>query len=200
MKQEFLIRMITENDADEVLEIYKPFVLNTIITFEYDVPSREEFLQRIKTATAQYPWLVCLNGNKIIGYSYAGVHRYRSAYQWSCESTVYLLPQFHRKGIARILYETLFSLLRIQGYINVYAGVSLPNEKSVGFHRSLGFREIGIYEKIGFKFGKWHDVEWFQFQLQEHNQNPSPPKTIQSIANTEEFRQIFISASTFYTN
>lgn len=195
MKDEFSIRLITENDADQVLEIYKPFVLHSSITFEYNPPSPEEFLQRIKIAIAQYPWLVCLYGNKIIGYSYAGIHRYRSAYQWSCESTVYLLPEFHRMGIARILYETLFSLLRIHGYFNVYAGVSLPNEKSVGFHQSIGFKEIGIYEKVGYKFGEWHDVEWFQFQLQEHNYNPSSPKTIQSIANTDQFNKIFISAN-----
>lgn len=195
MKDEFSIRLITENEAEQVLEIYKPFVLHSSITFEYDVPSREEFSQRIRTTIVKYPWLVCLYGNKITGYSYAGVHRYRSAYQWSCESTVYLLPEFHRKGIARILYETLFSLLRAQGYVNVYAGITLPNEKSVGFHQSIGFKEIGIYEKIGYKFGKWHDVEWFQFQLQEHNYDPSSPKTIQSIANTDHFRQIFISAN-----
>jgi len=195
MKDEFSIRLITENDADKVLEIYKPYVLHTIITFEYATPSNEEFLQRIKNIIAQYPWLVCLYGDKVIGYSYAGLHRYRSAYQWSCESTVYLLPEFHRKGIARILYETLFSILRIQGYFNVYAGVSLPNEKSVGFHQSLGFTKIGIYEKIGYKFGEWHDVEWFQFQLREHQNNPPSPKTIQSIVNTDKLNQIFLSAN-----
>ena len=195
MKNEFYIRLITENDADEILEIYKPYVLHTIITFEYDAPSQEEFSLRIKTTIAQYPWLVCLYGNKIIGYSYAGIHRYRSAYQWSCESTVYLLPEFQRKGIARILYETLFSILRIQGYFNVYAGVSLPNEKSVGFHQSLGFTKIGIYEKIGYKFGEWHNVEWLQFQLREHQNNPPSPKTIQSISNSEKLNQILISSN-----
>ncbi|HET7118506.1 MAG TPA: GNAT family N-acetyltransferase [Hanamia sp.] len=195
MNHQFSIRLISENDAGEVLEVYKPYVLNTIITFEYEVPAIDEFLQRIKANITDYPWLVCQHGNKIIGYAYAGLHRYRTAYQWSCESSVYLLPEFHRKGIASILYETLFSLLRIQGYINVYAGISLPNEKSVGFHQSYGFKKVGIYKKIGYKFDKWHDVEWFQLQLQKHIDNPPIPKAIQSIVNTDKFIQIFQDAN-----
>jgi len=195
MNNQFSIRLITENDAEKVLEIYKPYVLHTVITFEYVAPPIEEFLQRIKANINEYPWLVCLHGNKIIGYTYAGFHRYRIAYQWSCESSVYLLPEFHGKGIATILYETLFSLLRMQGYINVYAGVSLPNEKSVGFHQSFGFKKIGIYKKIGYKFDKWHDVEWFQFHLQEHIYNPPIPKTLPTVSGTDLFKQIFQTAN-----
>jgi phosphinothricin acetyltransferase len=195
MNNHFSLRLISENDVGEVLEIYKPYVLHTIITFEYETPSIDEFLQRIKANITDYPWLVCLHDNKIIGYAYAGFHRYRTAYQWSCESSVYLLPEFHHKGIASILYETLFSLLRIQGYINVYAGISLPNEKSVGFHQSFGFKKIGIYKKIGYKFDKWHDVEWFQFHLQEHIHNPSIPRSIPAISGSELFRQIFQTAN-----
>jgi phosphinothricin acetyltransferase len=194
MSNQFSIRLITENDAEEVLNIYKPFVLHTYITFEYTMPTPDEFLQRIKANALEYPWLVCQVGNKIIGYAYAGIHRYRTAYQWSCESSVYLLPEFHRKGIATILYETLFSLLRMQGFINVYAGVSLPNEKSVGFHQSFGFKKIGIYKKVGYKFGKWHDVEWFQLHLQDHVFNPPVPKTLPAISGTDLFKQIFLKA------
>lgn len=195
MNNKFSIRLITENDASEALEIYKPYVLHTIITFEYETPSITEFLQRIKANITDYPWLVCLYGNKIIGYAYAGFHRYRTAYQWSCESSVYLLPAFHHKGIGSILYETLFSLLRIQGYINVYAGISLPNEKSVGFHQSFGFKKVGVYKKIGFKFDKWHDVEWFQFHLHDHIDNPPTPRSIPDISNSALFKQIFETAN-----
>lgn len=176
MDNKFSIRLITESDASEVLEIYKPYVLNTIISFEYEIPTLEEYLHRIRTNTAEYTWLVCLKDNKIIGYAYASKHRYRTAYQWSPESTVYLALEFHRKGIARILYETLFSMLRLQGYFNVYAGVGLPNEKSVGFHKSLGFEEIGIFKKVGYKHGNWHDTHWFQLHLTEHIYNPTVPK------------------------
>lgn len=195
MNSQFSIRLISENDAREVLDIYKPFVINTIISFEYEAPSVDEFLQRIQNNILEYPWLVCQHGNKIIGYAYASKHRQRKAYQWSCESTVYLAPEFQNKGIARILYKTLFSILKMQGYFNVYAGISLPNQKSVGFHQSFGFKKIGIYKKTGFKFGKWHDVAWFYFHLEKHIGNPPEPKTIQAVVNTETFKQILEDAN-----
>ena len=195
MNNQFSIRLISENDAGEVLDIYKPFVTNTIISFEYEAPSVDEFLKRIQTNILEYPWLVCLHGNKIIGYAYASKHRQRKAYQWSCESTVYLAPEFQHKGIARILYKTLFSILKMQGYFNVYAGISLPNQKSVGFHQSFGFKKIGIYKKTGFKFGTWHDVAWFYFDLKKYIGDPPEPKTIQSVVNTETFKQILGDAN-----
>ena len=176
MDNKFTIRLITEADAGEVLEIYKPYVQDTIISFEYEVPALEEFLQRIKSYTSEYPWLVCLLGNKIIGYAYASKHRDRTAYQWSVDSAIYLSPEVHRNGIARILYESLFSILRLQGYFNVYAGISLPNEKSVGFHKAMGFEEIGIYKKTGYKQGRWHNTVWFQLHLAEHLDDPPKPK------------------------
>lgn len=195
MKNQFSIRLISENDAREVLEIYKPYVLNTIVSFEYEAPSPDEFLLRIQNNILEYPWLVCLHGNKIIGYAYATKHRYRTAYQWSCESSVYLLPECHGKGIAKILYEALFSILKTQGYFNVYAGVSLPNKKSVGFHLSFGFKKVGIYKKVGYKFNKWNDVEWFQFQLHDHITNPQTPIAMQSFVNTGNFLQILLEAN-----
>ncbi len=195
MDNKYSIRLITESDANEVLEIYKPYVLNTIISFEYEVPTLEEYLQRIKINTADYPWLVCLHNNKLIGYAYASKHRYRTAYQWSPESTVYLAPEVHRKGIARILYETLFSLLQLQGHFNVYAGVGLPNEKSVGFHKALGFEEIGIFRKVGFKLGNWHDTHWFQLHLTEHILNPPTPKTLIEVAASSAFQSILETAN-----
>ena len=149
MKYDHSLRLITVSDTKAVLDIYTPYVLYTTISFEYDPPTEAEFLQRIKTITADYPWLVCLDGEKIIGYAYASRHRARTAYDWSAESTVYMHPDHQRKGLARILYETVFDILRLQGYFNVYAGITLPNEKSVGFHRALGFSAIGTYKNIG---------------------------------------------------
>jgi L-amino acid N-acyltransferase YncA len=195
MDNRYSIRLITESDANDVLDIYKPYVLNTIISFEYEVPTLDEYLQRIKTNTADYPWLVCLHDNKIIGYAYASKHRYRTAYQWSPESTVYLSPEVHRKGIARILYETLFSLLRLQGHFNVYAGVGLPNDKSVGFHKALGFEEIGIFKKVGYKLGNWHDTHWFQLALTEHTLNPPPPNKLDVVAKSSTFQIILATAN-----
>jgi L-amino acid N-acyltransferase YncA len=195
MDNEYSIRLITEQDANEVLEIYRPYVLNTIISFEYEVPTPAEYLQRLRTNTTDYPWLVCLYNNKIIGFAYAGKHRYRTAYQWSPESTVYLSPECHRKGIARILYQTLFSLLRLQGHFNVYAGVGLPNDKSVGFHKALGFEDIGIFKKVGYKLGNWHDTHWFQLHLQEHIIDPPTPKKLNEVQDDMEFNAIIARAN-----
>jgi len=195
VENNFEIRLILPGDVQGVLEIYKPYVLNTSITFEYDVPTVEEFSERIETITSEYPWLVCTQNNKILGYAYACKHRYRMAYQWSPESTIYLSPGIHGKGIARILYETLFAILRLQGYFNVYAGVGLPNERSEGFHRALRFEVIGDFKKIGYKFGKWHDTRWFQLHLHEHIDNPPMPISIKIIKRHLEFLTILHSAN-----
>lgn len=195
MNSNFKIRLITEADTQAVLDIYKYYVEHTIISFEYEAPTFEEYLQRIKTNTEKYPWLVCLYNNKIIGYAYGSTHRYRTAYQWSPESTIYIAHDFHTKGIGRILYETLFALLKLQGYYNVFAGVALPNEKSVGFHRALGFEEIGIFKNVGYKHGNWHHTHWFQLTLNEHNINPANPKKMQEIISTKEFSNIVNEAN-----
>lgn len=195
MPHSYVIRTAIEGDAQELLNIYSPYVRDTIISFEYEVPSLAEFKQRIITNTEEYPWLVCLYEGKIIGYAYGSKHRYRTAYQWSPESTVYMLPGFHRKGIARVLYETLFNLLRLQGYFNVYAGVALPNDKSVGFHKALGFDELGIFKKVGYKHGNWHDTHWFQLHLFEHALAPLPPKKTAEVENSAEFATIINQAN-----
>ncbi len=195
MGDKFTIRLITEADAGGVLEIYKPYVEDTIISFEYKAPDLDEFLQRIKVISSDYPWLVCLLGKMIVGYAYASRHRDRTAYQWSVDAAVYLSPAIHGKGIARILYETLFSILRLQGYYNVYAGISLPNEKSVGFHKATGFAEIGIYNKTGYKHGSWHNTAWFQMHLADHLDNPPKPKKMSDVVESAAFLAILSSAN-----
>ena len=194
MKNHFQIRLINDTDAEAVLEVYKPYILNTSITFEYEVPGIAEFDERIKTITVEYPWLVCLQNGEIIGYAYGCKHRYRTAYNWSAESTIYMKSDFHGKGIGRVLYNTLFSILQFQGFINVYAGVGLPNVKSEGFHAAMGFEKIGDFTKIGYKFGKWHDVRWFQKHLSEHRVEPPTPKLMQEIKSSQTFQAIMTDA------
>jgi L-amino acid N-acyltransferase YncA len=184
MDNECIIRLITDNDISAVLEIYAPYVRNTIVSFEYEVPSLQELTERVKTITAEYPWLVCVKNGVVIGYAYAGKYRYRTAYQWSPESTIYLSPDFHGKGIGHVLYSTLFAILRLQGYFNVFAAVGLPNDRSVQFHLAAGFEEIGTFKKVGYKLGNWHDTKWFQLQLAEHIRHPVVPKTIGEIGNS----------------
>jgi len=172
MRNRYTIRLIEEKDCNAVLDIYTYYVLNTVITFEYKVPSEEDYLERIKTVIAEYPWLVCLENNVVVGYAYAGRHRYKEAYDWSVESTIYLTNDAHRKGIGSVLYQTLFSILKLQGYYNVYAGVVYPNEKSEAFHLSQGFEFVCDFKKIGFKFNQWQDLRWFQLFLADHTNAP----------------------------
>ncbi len=166
------IRLITLQDAQQALDVYAPFVKNTAVTFEYSVPTLQDFTDRIITNTVDYPWLVCIYNNTVLGYAYGSRHRYKTAYQWSVESTIYLAPEIQNKGIGKIMYNALFSILKLQGYYSVFAGVALPNEGSEKLHTSMGFEEIGVFNKIGFKLNQWHDVKWFQLDLKQTNSTP----------------------------
>lgn len=191
----FQIRFVQESDAAAITEIYRPYVERTSISFEYDTPSSEEFLQRIRSMTAEFPWIVCLSDNEVIGYAYAIPHRNRTAYQWSADVTIYFSETFHRKGLAKITYETLFSLLKLQGIHTLLAGITIPNEKSVSFHQKMGFTHLGTYTNIGFKFGKWHDTQWFQLPLNDYNTTPTTPKKFPEIVNTVEVQEILMEAN-----
>ncbi len=195
MNAPFEIRVIRESDAAATLEIYKPYVLHSAVTFEYEVPSVEDFSERIKTITQEYPWLVVLHNGIIVGYGYAHKHRIRTAYQWSPELSIYLANQFQSNGIGSILYETLFAILKLQGFHNVYAGVSLPNDQSLAFHRKLGFAEVGIFKKIGYKHGQWLDTHWFQKQIHEPLDPPPSPLPIHEIRILPAFQEILLRAN-----
>jgi L-amino acid N-acyltransferase YncA len=164
------IRPATEADADRLLAVYRPFVEATAISFETTVPTVEEFVARIKKALTGWQWLVAEKNGQCIGYAYGSSHRERSAYRWSVEVSAYVEATVHRQGAGRLLYSMLLSDLMRQGYCNAYAGVTLPNESSVAFHRAMGFEFIGTFRAVGHKFGKWYDVAWFQRRLRD-----SPP-------------------------
>ncbi|MCB0700567.1 MAG: N-acetyltransferase [Chitinophagales bacterium] len=178
---EYSIRFIKPEDAQRVLDIYAPYITKSNISFEYEVPTIEEWQQRIATITAQYPWLVCEHEGVIVGYAYAGQHRARTAYQWSVESAIYIAEDFLGKGAGKLLYQKLFELLRQQGYVNVFAGMTLPNEKSEGLHKSCGFETIGVFRNIGYKNNRWHDVQWMQLDLQEHRIGMNMPVSISAL-------------------
>jgi len=168
------IRLATADDADDCLELYRPVVDGTPISFEKDVPSTAEFAERITRALEVYPWIVCELSGHFSGYAYAGSHRQRSAYQWSVEVSAYVDPRYHRQGVGRLLYERLFACLRRQGFFNAYAGITLPNDPSVSFHESIGFEPVGVYPRIGYKLGAWHDVGWWSLRLAENDSPLSP--------------------------
>jgi len=195
MTSKFTVRPIKPEDTQAVLSIYAPYITDAVISFEYEVPSLDEFAERISTITSEYPWLVCEYNNQVIGYVYSSKHRARTAYQWSAECTAYLAADFHRLGIARILYQVLFKILKLQNIINVYAGITLPNVKSEEFHKAMGFYPIGTYKNVGYKFNKWHDVGWFQLDLATHIIDPPFPKPFPMIIETTEFKAILDDAN-----
>lgn len=168
------IRLAQPTDAAGILAIYAPFIANTSITFETEIPTEIEFANRIDSYLANWPWLVCEADGQIAGYAYASRYRERVAYQWSVECSVYIHDDFQQRGIARALYTGLFSILKKQGYRNVYAVINLPNERSVAFHESMGFNRFATYEKVGYKLGQWKNVGWWRLIINEFVQEPAP--------------------------
>lgn len=169
------IRIAKIDDAASILKIYTPHVLQSAITFETVVPSVEDFEGRIAKCLQRFPWAVCEVDHEIAGYVYASTHREREAYQWTCECSVYVAEQFKGKGIGTTLYKTLFQILQQQGLVNLYAGITLPNEASVRLHENCGFVKFAEYDKIGYKLDTWHQVGWWKFRLNKHQLKPSPP-------------------------
>ena len=169
------IRTAKETDAEEILRIYAPIITETPISFEYALPSIAEISTRIADTLTQYPWLVCEQQGRVVGYAYARAYRARAAYQWSAEVSVYVDSEFYGKGIGKTLYRALFAILRQQGYRTVIGGITLPNAASVGIHESLGFKPAGVFKALGYKLGAWHDVGFWQLDLQPSTIDPVPP-------------------------
>ncbi|MGD0122917.1 MAG: N-acetyltransferase family protein [Candidatus Limnocylindrales bacterium] len=161
---------IPETDAEPCLAVYAPFVRDTAVSFEEIVPTVDEFRDRIRAANATHAWLVLEVAGRVVGYAYATPHRARAAYRWAADVTVYIAPEHRGFGGGRLLYERLLERLRRQGFQVLCAGVTLPNESSVGLHRAMGFEPVGVYRRIGWKAGAWHDVSWWQLEL-------APPTT-----------------------
>jgi len=190
-----IIRLVHTDDCVSLLDIYGPYIADTTVTFEYEIPDADAFKERIRNISGTYPWLVCELNGKIVGYAYASRHRERAAYQWSVDLSVYMDPEYHRNYIAKALYSALTKILKLQGYYNAYAGITLPNEKSERFHESFGFKLIGVYENVGYKFGKWLDVGWYWLKIAEHIDEPPNPKPITEICGTKEFKKILDDAA-----
>jgi L-amino acid N-acyltransferase YncA len=165
-----------ERDAAACAAIYAPYVIDTVISLEEQPPTEHDFAKRIQATTQTHPWLVAQDDGQVIGYAYATRHRERASYRWAADVTVYVAQTHHRRGIGRTLYETLFPLLVAQGLRVACAGVTLPNEASVGLHETLGFLPVGVYRRIGWKMGAWRDVGWWQLELAPQDDGDSPPK------------------------
>jgi len=155
-----MIRIATEADVPQMLAIYTPYILNTTYTFEYDVPSVEEFLQRFRNLTAQFPWLVYEEDGKVLGYAYGSAPFERAAYRWCAEDSIYLLPEAQGRGIGTRLCRALENVLFYQGYLRIYALITAENELSVAFHKKLGYTVRGKLPHAGIKFGRKIGVVW----------------------------------------
>lgn len=177
-----LIRSATPADARAMLDIYAPYVRSTAITFEYDVPGLDEFTGRVTHTTARYPWLLAEEDGRALGYAYAGPLKGRAAYDWSCETTIYLDPAAQGRGVARRLYEALEAELRARGLTNMYACIAWPEVEdeyltgnSVRFHGHMGFVEVAHFHQCGCKFGRWYDMIWMEKMIGPHDTAPRPP-------------------------
>jgi L-amino acid N-acyltransferase YncA len=181
------IRVATTADAAAVAAIYGPYCESTIISFEEAAPGTEEMARRIATIGATRPWIVLEDDGTIIGYAYASAHYERAAYRWSVSTAIYISRAHHRRGAGRALYTTLFALLRALGYRQATAGITLPNPASVGLHTAFGFAPVGVYRHIGYKMGGWHDVGWYQAEIQPSSDHPADPRSIHEIVETPEW-------------
>ena len=176
-----MIRLAVESDSEAIARIYSPAVTDHVTSFERVPPDGTEMADRMRSIGAHYPWLVREEDGVVIGYAYASPHRERWAYQWSVDVCVYVDSTVHRRGTGRALYTSLFAVLVLQGYRNAYAGVPLPNPASEGLHLADGFEKVGVYHRVGYKFGAWHDVAWFERLLAARVTDPPAPLSIASL-------------------
>ncbi|MCF0128863.1 MAG: N-acetyltransferase family protein [Pseudobutyrivibrio sp.] len=172
---DIIIRDVRLEDAASLLEIYGPYVKETAITFEYEVPSVDEFKARIENITKKYPYFVAELEGKIVGYCYAGIFKARAAYDWAVETTIYVKKDLRRSGVGRKLYAKLEEALKAQGILNLCACIACPREgneyltdDSIRFHESLGYELVGRFHQCGYKFDHWFDMVWMEKMVGEH--------------------------------
>jgi L-amino acid N-acyltransferase YncA len=177
------IRMAVRTDGDALAAIYRPAVTDRATSFELEPPDGAEMARRVAAVTARLPWLVCERDGEVVGYAYAGPHRDRPAYRWSAEVSAYVRHDHHGAGIGRALYTALLAALRVQGYQSAYAGITLPNPASEGFHRALGFETVGVFHRVGHKHGRWHDVLWLERPIGDHPSEPAPPRPLPEVSD-----------------
>lgn len=175
------IRSALDSDIPAILSIYKPYVEGTAITFEYAVPSLNEFTNRFHSVAQKYPWLVCEIDDEIAGYAYAGPVFERMAYQWNAELSIYLAPKYHKRKIGTALYYCLFDLLYLQGYYKLISLITSANTVSIKLHEALGFTEFACFKNTGYKFNQWHDVTWLEKDLRDYHENVNAPLSIHEI-------------------
>lgn len=191
------IRLAQNADADAIAVIYRPVVETGVASFEIVPPDRDEMARRVARTTAVYPWLVCEIDGAVAGYAYANEHRVRAGYRWSVDTSVYVDAARQRAGVGRGLYTSLFAILSAQGFFNAYASITLPNAASVALHEAVGFRPIGVYERVGYKLGAWHDVSWWHRILRPHTPSPEEPTVLPALVDRSEWERLVRAGEPF---
>ena len=191
------LRTARVSDAAALLAIYAPYVRETAITFEYDVPDEHEFAARIRHVLEKFPYLVAEADGEIVGYAYAGAFHPRAAYQWCAEMSVYVKRDARRMGIGKMLYTAMEEILRMQRITNAEACIAMPNEPdehltldSVRFHERMGYRMVGEFRQCGFKFGRWYNMVWMEKLLNPEIKHPKPIKWMEE--NREELEAVLL--------
>ena len=187
-KADVRIRVADISDAEKLLHIYAPYVEQTAITFEYEVPSVVEFAERIRHVLEKYPYLVAELDGEPVGYAYAGSFHPRAAYGWSVETSIYVAQDKKGLGIGRMLHDTLERILKEQGILNLNACIAYPQgedpyltTQSADFHAHLGYRLVGEFRKCGYKFGRWYHMIWMEKHIGDHLDKQPAPKTFAEV-------------------
>ena len=192
-KTDFVIRMARLSDAEQLLEIYRPYVENTAISFEYEVPSVEEFRERIRNTMEMYPYYVAVDDERILGYAYVSPFKARKAYDWAVETTIYVKPDQKKPGVGKALYEALEKTLAKQHILNLNACIAYCSEEdeyltknSVQFHEHMGYKMAGKFHQCGYKFHRWYHMVWMEKLIGEHVENPPAVRFFPEIGFTAE--------------
>lgn len=180
-RKDIRIRAVTPDDARQLLDIYRPYVEKTAITFEYDVPTLEEFQNRIHKTLQHYPYIAAEKDGELLGYAYTGPFVGRAAYDWAVETSIYLREDCRKMGIGKMLYEKIEEISRAQNILSLNACIGLPeipdehlDDNSVRFHAHIGFDMVGEFHKCGYKFGTWYNMVWMEKMIAEHPAVPAP--------------------------
>jgi len=193
------LRLATPADGAAVAALYAPYVRDTSITFEYEVPDGAEFGRRIETVLKLAPWLLAVETRdgreQLLGYAYGGTWRTRVAYRWVVETAIYVDKRAHGRGIGRALYGALLDLLRLQGFCRALGGITIPNPESIALHEKLGFTFVGTFPKCGFKYGTWWDVGFWDVELQPHPKEPVETLSVAALAALPEAAEVLTRAS-----
>lgn len=187
-RESIWIRAADIQDAEALLHIYAPYVKNTAITFEYEVPSVEEFRDRIRHTLKKYPYLIAETDGELVGYAYASAFHERAAYNWAAEVSIYVKQEKKGLGIGGRLYEVLEQVLARQGILNLNACIAWPREEdeyltrdSVNFHRHLGYQWVGEFHQCGYKFNRWYNMVWMEKQIGAHLEHQPEVRTFNEI-------------------